>query len=155
MVGQHDQLAPYASASIPASEESIIQQIDLILNQGVTYITYTSYHQQIATSSTDQIDSFLKSQNNAEKRSLLFCLDKLLDPYYGYHLPNHDEITLILEKNLFECHSKEVKEDILQLLTDYARKPLSYLAEHIEEIEPELREDAFYAIRLNVNEMEL
>lgn len=155
MVGHHDQLAPYASASIPASEDSIVQKIDLILNQGVTYITYTSYHQQIATSGTDQINSFLKSQNNAEKRNILFCLDKLLDPYYGYHLPNHDEITLILEKHLFECHSKEVKEDILQLLTDYARKPLSYLTEHVEEIETELREDALYAIRLNLNEIEL
>lgn len=155
MVGHHDHLAPYASASIPANEEKIVQQIDLILNQGVTYITYTSHHQQIATSGTDQIDSFLKSQNNDEKRNILFCLDKLLDPYYGYHLPNHDEITLILEKHLFERHNKEVKEDILQLLTEYATKPLSYLAEHIEKIEPELREDALYAIQLNLNEIDI
>lgn len=155
MVGHHDQLAPYASASIPASEESIVQQIDLILNQDVTYITYTSQHQQIATSGTNQIDSFLKSQNNAEKRSLLFCLDKYLDPYYGYHLPNHDEIILILEKHLFERHSKEVKEDILQLLTEYATKPLSYLAEYIEKIESELRQDALYAIQLNLNEIDM
>jgi Cof subfamily protein (haloacid dehalogenase superfamily) len=155
MVGHHDQLAPHASASIPASDEKIVQQIDLFLNQGVTYITYTAQHQQIATSGTDEIDSFLKSQNNAEKRSLLFCLDKLLDPYYGYHLPNHDDITLILEKHLFERHSREVKEDILQLLTDYARKPLTYLAEHIEEIETALREDALYAIQLNLNEIDI
>lgn len=119
------------------------------VNQSVTYITYTSEHQQIATSSTNEIDSFLKSQNNAEKRSLLFCLDKYLDPYYGYNLPNHDEITLILEKHLFQSHIREVKEDILQLLTDYARKPLTYLAEHIEEIEPDLQADALYAIELN------
>lgn len=155
MVGHHDQLAPYASASIPANEEKIVQQIDLVLNQDVTYITYTSQHRQIATSGTDEIDSFLKSQNNAEKRSLLFCLDKLLDPYYGYHLPNHDEIILILEKHLCERHTREVKEDILQLLTEYARKPLSYLAEHIEKIEAELREDALYAIQLNLNEMDI
>ncbi|MVX67085.1 hypothetical protein GKZ28_25880 [Clostridium chromiireducens] len=43
---------------------------------------------------------------------------------------------------------KEVKEDILQLLRDYARKSLDYLAEKLEELEsePDLLEDALYAL---------
>lgn len=33
MVGHHDQLASYASTTIPANEESIVQQIDFIIKQ--------------------------------------------------------------------------------------------------------------------------
>ncbi|MNJ80376.1 hypothetical protein D3C77_787350 [compost metagenome] len=54
---------------------------------------------------------------------------------------------MILEKQLFQNHMKEVKEDMLQLLNDYATKPLIYLAEHIDEIEPELRQEALHAVQ--------
>jgi HEAT repeat protein len=52
---------------------------------------------------------------------------------------------------LFENHDKEVKEDILQLLTDYSKDSLDYLAERIELIETELLADAIYALGLTFN----
>lgn len=117
-------------------------------NDHLTYITYSQVHRDIITSGgVKEIDQYLATQSNAEKRSLLFCLDQYLDPYYRYNLIYHDKIISILEKQLFQNHTKEVKEDMLQLLNDYATKPLLYLAEHIDEIEPELRPDALHAVQ--------
>ncbi|QGQ96427.1 hypothetical protein EHS13_16815 [Paenibacillus psychroresistens] len=82
-------------------------------------VSYTRKHQDIVIRGVDAIGEILKSANAVEKRSILFCLDKYLDPYFWYNLPYFDEIIVLLEKHLFEKHDKEVKEDILQLLTDY------------------------------------
>ncbi|MCU6793505.1 hypothetical protein OB236_15475 [Paenibacillus sp. WQ 127069] len=106
---------------------------------------------EIVNRGVDAISEILKSADIDEKRSILFCLDKYLDPYYGYNLPYFDEILVLLEKHLFENHDKEVKEDILQLLTDYSKDTLDYLAERIESIEFELLADAIYALGLTFN----
>lgn len=87
----------------------------------------------------------------AEKRSLLLCLDKYLDPYYGYNLPYFDDIILLLQQQLFIEKDKDVKDDILELLTYYSKDSLDYLAENIERIEPELLEDAIYALKFTYN----
>ncbi|WP_240422005.1 hypothetical protein [Paenibacillus periandrae] len=106
---------------------------------------------EIVNRGVDAIGEILKSADIDEKRSILFCLDKYLDPYYGYNLPYFDEIIVLLEKHLFENHDKEVKEDILQLLTDYSKDTLDYLVERIESIEFELLADAIYALGLTFN----
>lgn len=98
------------------------------------------------------INRVLNGTNTAEKRSLLFCLDKHLDPYYGYDLPYFEDIIILLQKQLFLTDIREIKEDILQLLRDYG-KTLDYLAEKLEELElePELLEDALYALGYTYN----
>jgi hypothetical protein len=113
-------------------------------------ISYTKKHQDIVKKGVDAIGEILKSANVDEKRSILFCLDKYLDPYFEYNLPYFDEIIVLLEKHLFENHDKEVKGDILQLLTDYSKDSLDYLAERIELIEFELLADAIYALGSNL-----
>jgi hypothetical protein len=114
----------------------------------VDFVTYTKEQRTIVNSGINAISEVLNGTNIAEKRSLLFCLDKYLDPYYGYNLPYFDDIIILLQEQLFLNDNKEVKEDILQLLRDYAKESLDYLAEKVEELEfePELLEDALYAL---------
>ncbi|MVX67086.1 hypothetical protein GKZ28_25885 [Clostridium chromiireducens] len=49
----------------------------------VDFVTYTNDHSSIVKSGINAISKVLKGTDIAEKRSLLFCLDKYLDPYYG------------------------------------------------------------------------
>jgi hypothetical protein len=112
----------------------------------VKLITYTKKHEDIVNKGADAIGEVLNSADVDEKRSILFCLDKYLDPYFGYNLPYFDEIIILLEKHLFENHDKEVKEDILQLLSSYSKDSLDYLAERMDSIEFELLGDAIYAL---------
>ncbi|MFW2492031.1 hypothetical protein ACN077_26265 [Clostridium chromiireducens] len=114
----------------------------------VDFVTYTNDHSSIVKSGINAISKVLKGTDIAEKRSLLFCLDKYLDPYYGYNLPYSDDIFILLQEQLFLTDTKEVKEDILQLLRDYSKKSLDYLAEKLEELEsePDLLQDALYAL---------
>lgn len=95
----------------------------------MSFITYTKKHQDIVKSGIDAISKILNGTNVEEKRSLLFCLDKYLDPYYGYNLPYFDGIILLLQKQLFLEKDKDVKDDILQLLTEYSKDLLDYLAD--------------------------
>lgn len=120
----------------------------------VKVITYTKKHAEIIKNGIGSISEVLNGTDVEEKRSLLFCLDKYLDPYYGYNLPNSDEIFLLLQQQLFLSDSKEIKEDIIQLLADYAEKPLDYLADKVNllEIEPELLTEALYALGNTYNE---
>lgn len=114
----------------------------------VSVVAYTKEQDTIVKNGIDSISEILNGTNVAEKRSLLLCLDKYLDPYYGYNLPYFDDIIILLQEQLFLIDIKEVKEDILQLLRDYAKKSLDCLAEKLEELEsePELLEDALYAL---------
>lgn len=115
------------------------------------YVTYTQKHRDIVITGVTAINDFLNHKDVSEKRSLLFCLDRYLDPYFAYDLPYFDDIILLLEKHLFFNHSKEINEDILQLLNDYSKSNLDYLADHIEELVPEFLADALYALSNTYN----
>lgn len=114
----------------------------------VDIVTYNQSHSSIVKSGINAIKEVLGGKDNAEIRSLLLCLDKFLDPYYGYNLPYCDDIINLLQEQLFLTDIKEIKEDILQLLQDYSKKSLDYLAENIEkfESEPDILEEALHAI---------
>lgn len=118
---------------------------------GGSYVTYTKQHEEIVNSGAIAINEFLTNANFIEKRSLLFCLDKYLDPYFGYNLTYFDEIIIVLEMHLFVDHNREVKEDIFQLITDYSRNSLDYLADNLEQMNIELLPDAIYALGLTFN----
>ncbi|WP_340007220.1 hypothetical protein MHH52_05810 [Paenibacillus sp. FSL K6-0276] len=117
----------------------------------VSYVTYTQKHRDIIITGVTAINDFLNSKDVSEKRSLLFCLDRYLDPYFGYDLPYFDDIILLLEKHLLFDHSKEIKQDIFQLLNDYSKSKLDYLADHIEEMDFEFLADAIYALSNTYN----
>lgn len=111
-------------------------------------ITYSKTHKDIVLSGIDAIREVLESDHIEEKRSLLFCMDKYLDSYYGYNLPYKKDILSLLEEELFLNEDKDVKDDILQLLRSYTGETLDYLAEKISELEyePELLANALYAL---------
>lgn len=114
----------------------------------IDFVTYTKKHTSVVENGINSISEVLNSTDITEKRSLLFCLDKYLDPYYGYTLPYFDDIIMLLQEQLFLTDTKEVKEDILQLLIDYSKNSLDCLAERLQELEsePELLENALYAL---------
>lgn len=111
-------------------------------------VTYNQKHDNAITNGITTLKEALSSSDTLEKRSILFCLDKYLDPYYGYDLSYFDDIIILLQEELFLTNTKEVKADILQLLRDYAHKTLDYLAEKLGDLEsePELLEEALYAL---------
>jgi hypothetical protein len=99
----------------------------------------------------ESISRVLSSENVTEKRSLLFCLDKYLDPYYRYNLPYFEDIIYLLQKQLLVEENKDVKEDILQLLTDYVHDSLDYLADNIEIIGPDFLAGVLYSLYCTFN----
>ncbi len=111
----------------------------------VELITYTNQHSSIVEGGIKAINEVLNGSNISKKRSLLFYLDKYLDPYYGYNLTYFEDIIILLQKHLFLTDVKEIKEDILELLRAYTRRELDYLAEKLAELElePELLEEAY------------
>lgn len=115
------------------------------------YIAYSKKHNEIVESGSVEIKKYLSESEYGEKRSLLLCLDRYLDPYFGYNLPFFDEIILLLQEQLFQEQERDIKDDVFQLLTDYSREQLDYLAERIDKIDPHFLADALYAIGITYN----
>ena len=97
---------------------SVIQSA--IAGGSMGYVQYDEKHVEIVNAGIDPITSYYENSSVAEKRSLLFYLDKYLDPYYKYELPYADQIFTWLGNELEKATVVEVKEDILQLLSDYS-----------------------------------
>jgi hypothetical protein len=83
-------------------------------------VQYSESHCKIAEDGIESIILYFEKQTNAEKRALLFCLDRYLDPYYECKLLHEAKIFEWLESVLLESDNSEIKEDILQLLRDYS-----------------------------------
>ncbi|MHA7964356.1 hypothetical protein ACX93W_09425 [Paenibacillus sp. CAU 1782] len=114
----------------------------------VSMITYSDTQREIVKSGPEAIRHVLINGTAGGIRSLLFCLDQYLDPYYGYKLEYADEIFAMLEQHLFMPHEKEAKEDMLQLLGQYGQGPLDLLADRLDEVEPELLAEAIETLGL-------
>lgn len=114
-------------------------------------IVYGESHMEIVRSGAEAVETFLLNVGNDERLSLLFCLDRYLDPYFGYNLPYAGEIFEILQREVLRERSKEVKEDALQLIGLYAGRRMDTLANRIDEIEPELLRDAIEALGSSYN----
>ena len=85
-----------------------------------------------------------------KKRSLLFCLDWYMDPYYGQDIADiKDELINLLQTVVIISNDIDVKEDALQLLGDYTWGPYQILEEHFDDIENELRSDVEYIINMH------
>ena len=52
----------------------------------MSYITYTDAEMEIVKSGIEAIRNVLMGTDMGKKESLLFCLDRFLDPWFGYQL---------------------------------------------------------------------
>ena len=82
-------------------------------------VYYEARHKAIAEGGVEGIAAVLRGDDEAEKASLLLCLDYYLDPYYGCTLAHESEIFALLQELLLSERSQAIRDDILQLLGDY------------------------------------
>lgn len=113
----------------------------------VRIVKYEEKHSQLIESGIDNLCMALYNETEEEKASILFCLDKYLDPYYGYNLEYESDIITLLQKILFEDNSEDIKADILDLLV-YSKEPLTILEENIDKLSGNLLADAKYILNL-------
>ena len=79
----------------------------------------------------------------------MLCLDKYLDPWFGYNLPYTEQIIELVQRVIVSPNSKEVKEDALHILTSYSWPPFEILKSNLDEIESDLLDDVLYAINMD------
>jgi hypothetical protein len=89
-------------------------------------------HGVIVKKGASSIKEILETSDVDIKLSILFYLDKYLDPWFGYIVPDKKEIISILQHHLFKENNADVREDILDLLMLYTGNELDYLAENID-----------------------
>lgn len=104
----------------------------------VRSVFYEKRHEQLVESGIEKLSMALYNETEEEKASILFCLDKYLDPYFGYNLFYEADIIILLQCILFEHNSVEIKEDILDLLELYGKQPLNILWENLDKLSGEL-----------------
>mgnify|MGYP007091935558 FL=1 len=105
------------------------------------FIVYGQEQRDIVEAGISAVAAVLLEGSEESKRSLLFCLDYYLDPYYGCLHPDSDGIFILLQQCLLTEPSSEVRADIMQLLSDYCDCPLDVLRRHLPDIPKECRED--------------
>lgn len=87
----------------------------------VSVSQYDKSHCEIIESGVQSIKSYYDSNGLSEKRSILLCLDRYLDPYYGNKLPFNDEIFEWLIGVFDETSNTELKKDIFDLVENYSK----------------------------------
>lgn len=116
------------------------------MNKKIRCVTYEKRHEEIIESGINEISYALYNGNTEEKASLLLCLDKYLDPYYGYNLKYESQIIILLQNLLFNDNDIEINEDILELLQLYSKQPLNILEEKMELLPKQLVKQAMYIL---------
>ena len=73
-----------------------------------------------------------------------------MDPYYKQDISSFKEdLIQLLETVIVSPNPIEVKDDALQLLSDYCWGPFPTLEQHVDEIEDELKANAEYTINMH------
>lgn len=111
-------------------------------------VTYSDKEKQIITSGIAAVRDVLLGNDMEGKERLLFCLDYFLDSYYKMKLPYEDEIMELLQMVIISPNPLTVKEDALNLLTDYAYPPFPVLERNLEQIEDTLKPNVLYALNM-------
>ncbi|MBP3414890.1 MAG: hypothetical protein J6L81_06820 [Clostridia bacterium] len=114
--------------------------------KSIRCVTYEQKHRDIVESGIDAISFALYNGTTHEKASILLCLDRYLDPYYGYQLKYKSEIIILLQNILLENNDIEIKEDILDLLQYYGDQPLYILEANIDKLPTALAKQARYIL---------
>lgn len=106
------------------------------------YATYSEQEETVIRAGMDAIRRYFRNADEQSKRNLLFCLDKFLDPYFGYQLPYTAEIFRFLEELVISPEeSTDIAEDALDLISDYGFSS-GILAKHLDCVPPSLLFDA-------------
>ena len=115
------------------------------------FVTYTEDDRNIVRAGIEGVREILLGGDADRKRSMLFCLDWFMDPYYGQDISAFKEELIELLQQVIVAHGVEldVKEDALQLLEDYEFGPFPILEEHFEELEEDIKPDAKYVINMH------
>jgi len=112
-------------------------------------VFYDEKHMGIVMKGIDAISSVLKGTDMAEKERLLFCLDRYLDPWFGYNLPYEAQIFELIQYVVISPNSINVKEDALNLL-EYSNPPFPILASNLDKIEIDLMGYVQYTINRDI-----
>ena len=92
--------------------------------QLVSSTEYNESHCEIVEAGMNSITTFYQSNNIDEKRALLFCMERYIDPYYKSELPHLENTIKWLEQEFYQTRNNQIKEDIFELL-QYADVDLS------------------------------
>ncbi|MDE5884123.1 MAG: hypothetical protein K2H29_03480 [Oscillospiraceae bacterium] len=114
------------------------------------YIEYTENDRNIVKSGIKAIKKELLGDNMDRKRSLLFCLDWFMDPYYRQDISAFKtELIDLLQTMIISKNDIDVKEDALELLRFYTWGSYEILEKNIDKIENTLRSDVIEMINEN------
>ena len=118
---------------------------------GSSYVSYSEEERKLVREGgIDAIRQVLTGSDTEKKRSLLLCLDWFMDPYYKQDISSFKEdLIQLLETVIVSPNPIEVKDDALQLLSDYCWGPFPTLEQHVDEIEDELKANAEYTINMH------
>ena len=114
------------------------------------FVTYTEDDREIVRQGMEGIRKVLFGNDADRKRSMLFCLDWFMDPYYGQDISGmRAELDEVLQQVIVSPDNPlDVKEDAISLLMDYEWGPFPILEEHFEELEEEIKPDVKYVINM-------
>ncbi|WP_099222450.1 hypothetical protein [Listeria costaricensis] len=112
-------------------------------------VFYSEKHSKIIQTGIEAISKVLNGDDLSEKESLLLCLDKFLDPYFGYELPYEREIILLLQTFITDNHPTEMQQTAIHLLILYAWPPFPILEKNLDKIKPELLASVTDAINMD------
>ena len=79
-------------------------------------IEYTKKHCTVVEGGINEILKFYESADKKNKLSLLFCLDRYLDPYYEHKLAHEKMIYKWLKSEKTKTSDKEISSEISELL---------------------------------------
>ncbi len=109
-------------------------------------VFYSEEQIRIVENGIAAIASVLESSDSKSKQSLLLCLDRYLDPYFGDTLPYKGEIFKLLHMLIIRENSLAVKSDSGDLLTMYGTIPLTILENKLDKVETALLDQVGHAI---------
>lgn len=106
----------------------------------VSYITYTENEIETVRKGIAAIQEVLMGDDSGRKRSLLFCLDWFMDPYYGQDISAiHGDLVELLQAVIVLSDDEEVAEDALDLLASYEWPPFEILEKNVDKMSEKLK----------------
>lgn len=111
-----------------------------------TYITYGENEKHIVEAGVSKIKEALFGDDINLIRSLLFCLDLYLDPFYKKTLPYEDDIYDLLQELVVTSDNDDVIEDALQLIGDYTWGALPIIEKNFDKIKETMKPEARYVL---------
>lgn len=121
---------------------------------GNRFVTYTEDDRAIVRAGIEGVREILMGDDMDRKRSMLFCLDYFMDPYYGQDISAmRDELVEMLQQIIVSKNNDtDVKEDAINLLSSYEWGPFPILDEKFDEIEDGLKPDVNYVRKMHLIE---